>query len=145
MEAVVGDARSLALPDADFDVVLLLGPLCHLQDGADRLEAPREARRVLVPGGILCAAMSRLSAVSRIVLSRRFADLPGDASIELLTTGMSGTELDPTEGALPEGHRHSARELEDRGRGRACGTRDVTVVGVEVCRRAGNGTAFTRR
>jgi SAM-dependent methyltransferase len=37
------------------DAVLLLGPLYHLTDEKDRLEALREARRVLKSGGVLLA------------------------------------------------------------------------------------------
>ena len=42
--------------EAMFDVVLLLGPLYHLIERRDRIEALREARRVLVPGGLVMAA-----------------------------------------------------------------------------------------
>jgi SAM-dependent methyltransferase len=54
--AEVGDARALPQPDASADAVLLLGPLYHLQERADRLQALEEARRVLRPGGLLAAA-----------------------------------------------------------------------------------------
>ncbi|MEU1479365.1 methyltransferase domain-containing protein [Streptomyces sp. NPDC005760] len=54
--ARLGDARELAAPDASFDVVLLLGPLYHLPERADRLTALAEARRVLRPGGLVVAA-----------------------------------------------------------------------------------------
>jgi ubiquinone/menaquinone biosynthesis C-methylase UbiE len=56
LDAQVGDARRLPYADASADVVLLLGPLYHLTDGADRERALREARRVLRPGGLLGAA-----------------------------------------------------------------------------------------
>jgi SAM-dependent methyltransferase len=54
--ADVGDARRLELPDTTFDVVLLFGPLYHLIDRRDRIVALAEARRVLVPGGLLLSA-----------------------------------------------------------------------------------------
>jgi ubiquinone/menaquinone biosynthesis C-methylase UbiE len=54
--ATVGDARQLDRPDASVDAALLLGPLYHLTDRADRLRALAEARRVLRPGGVLAAA-----------------------------------------------------------------------------------------
>ena len=54
--AAIGDARSLGLPDATFDAALLFGPLYHLTDRRDRIDALAEARRVLVPGGLLLSA-----------------------------------------------------------------------------------------
>jgi ubiquinone/menaquinone biosynthesis C-methylase UbiE len=60
--AEVGDARALRLPDASADAVLLLGPLYHLPERADRLRALAEARRVCRPGGVvLAAAISRFA------------------------------------------------------------------------------------
>lgn len=38
--AAVGDARKLPVEDVSFDVVLLFGPLYHLTERSDRLEAP---------------------------------------------------------------------------------------------------------
>lgn len=46
IDAVEGDARALDEPDASRDVVLLLGPLYHLPDRADRVRALAEAGRV---------------------------------------------------------------------------------------------------
>lgn len=54
--ARVGDARALDQPDVSCDAVLLLGPLYHLHEQAERLQALREARRVLRPAGVLAAA-----------------------------------------------------------------------------------------
>ena len=56
VSAEVGDARNLNVPDATFDVVLLFGPLYHLTDRCERVSALAEARRVLVPGGLLLSA-----------------------------------------------------------------------------------------
>jgi ubiquinone/menaquinone biosynthesis C-methylase UbiE len=74
--ANVGDARRLPHPDASFDTVLLLGPLYHLQNRSDRLEALAEASRVVKPGGpIAAAAISRFaSAIDG--LDRGFIDDP---------------------------------------------------------------------
>jgi SAM-dependent methyltransferase len=52
----VGDARQLEEADATVDAVLLLGPLYHLTERDDRIQALREARRVLTAGGLLFAA-----------------------------------------------------------------------------------------
>jgi ubiquinone/menaquinone biosynthesis C-methylase UbiE len=60
--AELGDALSLDHDDTTFDAVLLLGPLYHLPDDADRLRALLEAHRVLLPGGrVAVAAISRFA------------------------------------------------------------------------------------
>lgn len=59
-EARLGTAAELPADDSSVDAVLLLGPLYHLVDRADRLTALREANRVLRPGGrILAEAICR--------------------------------------------------------------------------------------
>ncbi|MER6242734.1 class I SAM-dependent methyltransferase [Streptomyces griseorubiginosus] len=54
--ARLGDARELTEADASYDVVLLLGPLYHLTERADRVRALTEAERVVRPGGLVVAA-----------------------------------------------------------------------------------------
>ena len=62
--ATVGDARSLAFDDETADAVLLFGPLYHLTEESDRVQALREARRALKPGGVLfAAAISRFASL----------------------------------------------------------------------------------
>lgn len=51
-----GDARALPAEDAAYDVVLLLGPLYHLPERADRVRVLGEALRAVKPGGLVVAA-----------------------------------------------------------------------------------------
>jgi ubiquinone/menaquinone biosynthesis C-methylase UbiE len=75
------DARALRAADASADAVLLLGPLYHLTEAADRDSALREARRVLRPGGVvLAAAISRFAATIDGVRKARL-DEPGFEAI----------------------------------------------------------------
>jgi ubiquinone/menaquinone biosynthesis C-methylase UbiE len=53
--ATIGDARYIQLPNESVDAVLLFGPLYHLTENDDRLQALREAQRVLNSGGIIMA------------------------------------------------------------------------------------------
>lgn len=69
----VGDARALAEASGSAQMVLLLGPLYHLLNPADRRAALGEAARVLRPGGVLLAAgisryASALDGLSRELL-----------------------------------------------------------------------------
>jgi len=50
---LLAEARNLPLPDASQHLVMLHGPLYHLQERSDRIDALREARRVLRKDGIL--------------------------------------------------------------------------------------------
>ena len=52
--AVQGDALDLSrFPEGSFDTVFLMGPLYHLMKEESRIQAIREAKRVLKPGGYL--------------------------------------------------------------------------------------------
>lgn len=60
IQTAPGDARYLDLPDSSVDAVLLLGPLYHLPEREDRIQALREARRIVrASGPIFIAAISR--------------------------------------------------------------------------------------
>jgi SAM-dependent methyltransferase len=62
--AALGDARRLDELDESRDVVLLLGPLYHLTDRADRVRALAEAARIVRPGGlVVAAAISRFASL----------------------------------------------------------------------------------
>lgn len=78
ISAEVGDARQLAQAGASMDAVLLLGPLYHLVDRHDRLQALREAHRVLRPGGmIFAAAISRYAALLDLLVRAGKLHEPG--------------------------------------------------------------------
>ncbi len=60
----MGDARQLVIPAGIAGALLLLGPLYHLVEHTDRLQALREARRVLKPRAVLfAAAISRFASL----------------------------------------------------------------------------------
>lgn len=62
--AEVGDARAIHLPDESVDAVMLLGPLYHLPERAERLRALREARRICRRGGaLIIATISRFASM----------------------------------------------------------------------------------
>jgi ubiquinone/menaquinone biosynthesis C-methylase UbiE len=74
--ADVGDARRLTCDDDSVDAVLLLGPLYHLTSRDDRLQALREAYRVVRPGGVLAAAAISRFASTYDGLLRGFLEDP---------------------------------------------------------------------
>lgn len=51
--SLLGEARSLPLDDHSVDLVILHGPLYHLQDISERIAALKEARRILKIGGVV--------------------------------------------------------------------------------------------
>jgi ubiquinone/menaquinone biosynthesis C-methylase UbiE len=64
LTAEVGDARRLEISEDSVDVVLVLGPLYHLQEQADRVQVLREAGRVVRPGALVAtAAISRFASL----------------------------------------------------------------------------------
>ena len=80
-DAIIGDALRLEEPEGQWDAVLLMGPLYHLTERADRLQALGEARRVVRPGGaVFVAAISRFASLLD-GLSRGFLFDPAFRSI----------------------------------------------------------------
>jgi ubiquinone/menaquinone biosynthesis C-methylase UbiE len=70
-----GDARHLETPSGSGDAVLLLGPLYHLVEHADRVQALREARRILkAPGILFAAAVSRFASLLDGLSTGNFRD-----------------------------------------------------------------------
>lgn len=123
--AQVADARQLPVSDASNDAVLMLGPLYHLIDQADRARALSEARRVLRPGGVLAAAgISRyLSVVETGTNGTLDANLMSSVEAVIATGRYDGhVGFTPT-------HWHTADEL--RVEIQSAGFSDVEIYGVE--------------
>ena len=95
VDAAVGDARALDLPDASADIVLLLGPLYHLISREARVGCWREAHRVVTPGGVVvAAAISRWAVLFDGILRLRLGE--GDpAFVPILDAAMATGVLAP--------------------------------------------------
>jgi SAM-dependent methyltransferase len=113
VEVAVGDARDLDLADDSVDAVLLLGPMYHLQDVAERRRALAEARRVVKPGGLLfIAAISRWAARLHGVLTEQlYIDRPEIVAFlpQIEQTGV----VAPRHHASFTGYAHRPEELAD--------------------------------
>jgi ubiquinone/menaquinone biosynthesis C-methylase UbiE len=91
----LGDARHLDVIDTSADAVLLMGPLYHLTDRADRIRALREAWRVLKAGGLLFAVgVSRFASLLAGLFEGLLED-PSAASI-VAEDLRSGQHRNPT-------------------------------------------------
>jgi ubiquinone/menaquinone biosynthesis C-methylase UbiE len=125
LTAEVGDARRLTQADASVEAVLLLGPLYHLVDRAERIAALAEARRVLRPGGVLlAAAIGRFMAVLDWAQS---GGLTADIAAKLVPVLYLGVH-DPTLG-FTDAFFHTAAQLQQEVA--EAGFANVRVVGIE--------------
>ncbi|MFE0046107.1 class I SAM-dependent methyltransferase [Streptomyces albireticuli] len=125
--AEIGDARSLAAADDSYDVTLLLGPLYHLLDRADRDRALVEARRVTVPGGLVAAAAINRYASLFEHTATTWLDRASvrDAVTDILATGVH----EPGRKGFTAAYFHTGPQLAEELRG--AGFRDVTVYAIE--------------
>lgn len=123
-EALVGDARHLDFADDSFDAVLMAGPLYHLRERVDRVQALSEAVRVCRPGVVHAAAIPRFLAFAVAALDREVLDASAEEWLALLKDGVP-----PSTVRFPAGHFHTPEELE--GEMVDSGLTDVRVVGLE--------------
>jgi SAM-dependent methyltransferase len=129
IDSRVGDARHLDLEDESVDAVLLFGPLYHLPRREDRLQALREARRVVRPGGpVFVAAITRWAARLNAVLVEQFYRSMPHVLDEVERVERTGV-LDPLFPGSFNGYSHRPRPL--AAEVRAAGLELVDLVGVE--------------
>jgi len=118
--ANVGVADSLPFEDEFADLILLMGPLYHLPDRADRLSALRNCARVTKSGGrVLCTAISRFASMLAGFRFSRFDDPEFEAMVD--RDLLDGYHLNPVPESkhLGTAYLHKpkelAQEIEDSG------------------------------
>ncbi|WP_436954456.1 class I SAM-dependent methyltransferase [Streptomyces sp. SudanB182_2057] len=122
----LGDARRLTADDSSYDVVLLLGPLYHLIDAAERRQALAEARRVLKPGGLLAAA--GINRYASLFEHAAFAHLHKEA-IQGSIGSILGSQVHDGKKAFTAAYFHSGEQLRDEVA--SAGFEGAEVYGVE--------------
>ncbi|KUJ66166.1 SAM-dependent methyltransferase [Streptomyces albus subsp. albus] len=123
-----GDARALSAADDSCDVALLLGPLYHLLDREERLQALREARRVVKPGGLVAAAaIGRYASLFEHTATTWLGTKPRvrEAVADILASGIH----EPGRKGFTAAYFHTAAQLADEMT--AAGLDNVSVYGVE--------------
>jgi SAM-dependent methyltransferase len=113
VDTAVGDARALDLPDDSVDAVLLLGPLYHLEDPADRVRALREAGRVVRSRGVVyVAAISRWAARLHGMLVER-VHLKYPTIVEMVDEMEATGDMRPIHDNSFNGYAHTPDQLRD--------------------------------
>ncbi len=124
----LGDARALTADDDSYDVALVLGPLYHLLDRKERLQALCEARRVVRPGGLVAAAaIGRYASLFEHTATGWLGtrERVRNAVVDILATGVH----EPGKKGFTAAYFHTAEQLAEEMH--AAGLVDVTVFGIE--------------
>ena len=110
----IGDARQLPYDDEQFDLVLLFGPLYHLQQKDDRIRSITEARRVLKKDGVVMAATISRHASLFDGFWQGFIDDPAFENI-LKQDLEDGNHSNPVHHPMyfTDAHFHTQKEIED--------------------------------
>jgi len=126
----VADARSLPQESSSAAAVLVMGPLYHLTEGADRLTALAEACRVAAPGGRVCVAAISRYASALDGLARKLTRDPRFLEIRNrdLTDGQHRNDTERID-YFTTAFFHLPDELSSELR--AAGFAEVSVLGVE--------------
>jgi ubiquinone/menaquinone biosynthesis C-methylase UbiE len=111
-KSLLGEAQKLDLSDSSANMVILHGPLYHLQSKTDRIQAIAEAKRVLKPGGTVLGFAINHSASTIAALLNGFIHAAGvfDMCMEELKSGIH-TPPKNMPGVLPSAYFHRPDEL----------------------------------
>jgi SAM-dependent methyltransferase len=129
----VGDATALQHPDGTFDLVLLMGPLYHIQDRSLRIAAIRESLRVLKPDGRL--AIACISRFASLIDGFQFGFVDDPEFKRILDEDMrSGDHANKTGNPtyFTDAHFHLPEEIEEEARaagGESCKLYPVEGIG----------------
>ena len=129
----LGDARDLSGVSEGADAVLLLGPLYHLTEASDRVNALAEARRIVRPGGVVIAVgISRFASLMDGLKRKSLHDAVFRLIVQLDLE--SGQHRNPDVQTRPEffttAYFHRPEELRDEAF--RAGLVDVTLFAIEV-------------
>jgi ubiquinone/menaquinone biosynthesis C-methylase UbiE len=122
----LGDARALSVANGSYDAVLLLGPLYHLPERADRLRALGEARRAVRRGGLV--AVAAISRHAPLLDAAATARLGPDTAPSLRSVFASGRN-EPSLLGFTTAYFHTVEELRSEMIDAEFG--DVSLLGVE--------------
>lgn len=108
----LGEARKLDFQDGFADIVILHGPLYHLQQRDERIDAITEAKRVLKPNGIVLGFAINYTASTIVGLLNGLVHDDGIFKMckEELTTGVHNPPKN-IPGLLPSAYYHKPSEL----------------------------------
>ncbi len=111
-KSLLGESRKLELQDNFADVVILHGPLYHLQLKEDRISSIAEAKRVLKPNGVVLGFAINHSASTIAGLLNGFIHNPElyEMCREELTTGIHNAPKN-LPGILPSAYYHRPLQL----------------------------------
>ncbi len=129
-KVIKGEAQALDVPSEKADVVILHGPLYHLQQEGARLKAIQEAKRVLKPGGVILGFAINYSASTIVGLMNGLIHVPSFLAMcqEELSTGMHQAPAD-LPGMMAEAYYHKPSQL--KAEFEACGLEVDKLYAVE--------------
>ncbi len=113
-EVILGEARKLDFPDDYADLVILHGPLYHLQEREERISAIKEASRITKPGGVILGfainytASTFVGLLQGVIHDKRIFDM----CLTELTTGIHNPPSGMP-GLLAEAFYHRPEQLKE--------------------------------